>query len=749
MTANDKTAHVVEPSQSYKKDGLILAVILAIAAGLRANGLFWDAPYYFNPDEKRLINWGMTFNYFDPGVSEWGTLPLLLIRAITALLGLFSVPERAEIYVIARVLSVLLGCATIYLVYRLARKVYSQQTARWSALFTAITVLHIQYSHFYSLDNIFTFFIIIALFPIITVAQEEHRRQYLLAGLSIGLATAVRLNGVFLFGPFLIAHLFGAYRCQFGEEQNNDRPPFLQAMVNTVWLATTDSKLWLALGISGLTFVVLTPTAVFDPYKYLFHDGLVWVLLQSSGYLKSQYTLQFEGTGPWFYISNLLFWGVGPFLLVAYGAGMIYSLVRWRAPAANLIILSFVALYFSATIDSRVKFIRYGLPALPLLNLLTAEFFTALRRTTSKNRLLSWSATLMLVIITTGTALYALAFANIYSQPDTRIVAAHWIQENIPPGSSIVHESDVTYAPPLGFYDKDQNRYRFAEINLNELYESSSLRQRWHLPPALEALGVSISRRGNAVVPSEPEVAPLSETQKEQYLGTRLRCADYIILSDRHYSVYRDQPQLFPVESEYYARLFSGQLGFRPIKSFQRQPGLLGWRIDDSTSELTFRIFDHPTIWIFQSQLPQAYLNQHPPQRQTENTWANVIKLVGYNLNKTTVAPNGSLELHLYWEALSSLDRDFTIFLQLQNDTHQIVAQNDYQVAGGLLPTSCWQPGRLTVDTTVLSIPPQTPPGTYQLKLGWYDVATLERLPLIADASGEQALGLVDIEIQE
>ncbi len=745
MAANLKTLR----SNIVKKEVVLLSLIIAIGAGLRLNGLFWDAPYFFNPDEKRLINWGMELNYFDPGISEWGIVPLLLIKLLTEVLGLFYIPPRADIYLLARGLMLLVSCATIFLVYKLAKKGYSQQSALYAATFTAFTVLHIQYAHFYNLDSLFAFSILLALLPLFNIAHNGYLKSYVWAGLTIGLAITIRLNGIFLFTPLFIAHWINIHRSNIDKGLTLENGLWQKKVANFL-KPIFSQRLLLALLLTVGIFVLLTPTSVFNPQKYLFYDGLVWVLLQSKGYLKSQYTLQFEGTTPWFYVSNLLFWAAGPLLLLAYSAGLISAVFKWRKPE-NLIILSFLLIYFWTATGSRVKFVRYVLPTLPLLNIIAADFFVTARRIAEKKQqaVLKWGLIVCLGLTIIGSGFYALAFANIYSQPDIRIIAAQWIQNNIPSGSTIVHENDITYAPPLEFYNQAQSKYNFREINFYDLYQSSSLRQNWSLPAYLDNLEVKISRRGKSEVLAENNLNLLSDEQKQQYFNERIYCADYIILSDRHYSVYNAKRGLFPAEADYYGRLFNGQLGFHPLEKFERRPNLLGWSIDDTQAELTFRIFDHPTIWIFQSQLSPPYLTQHPPQVQTSNNWANVIKLVGYNIDKTTVAPNGAIKLNLYWEALSNLDRDFTIFLQLQNDAHQIVAQNDYQVAGGLLPTSCWQSGRITVDTTILSIPPQTPLGHYQLKLGWYDVATLERLPLIADVSGEQALGLIDIEIQE
>ncbi len=721
-----------------------LSIVIAAAAGLRFYGLFPDAPYFFNPDEKRLIDWGISFDYLHPSASEWGALPLLVVKIIYAILSFFYTPALPDIYLITRSFAALLGCATILLVYALGLKMYGQKPALYGAIFTTLTVLHIQYSHFYSLDGVFTFFVLVAFFPILAVAARGHTKSYVLAGICIGLTASVRLNGYLLLCPLLVAHYCGQFSRETGDTGRWSIPPLRVWPAYSLRLARlmAQRQLMLALFLSLGTFIAFNPALVLDPRKYLFYDGLVWIMLQASGYLKSQYTLQFEGTTPWFYVSNL-WWAAGPFLLLAYLAGLIYGLLRWRQ-AGNLIVLSFLIVYLVMAADARVKFIRYTLPALPWLNMLAAAFLAA----AWERPLWKWGLKTWLSLTLIGSALYALAFVNIYSETDPRILAARWIEANVPVGARIVHESDTVYAPPLGFYDEDQTRYRFAEINLDTLYESSSLYRESHLPPLLAGWGIEVSRRGKTGLAEAGQPSPLSAEQKWRYIGERLHCADYLVLSDRHYSVYQEQSRLFPVESEYYTRLFNGELGFYPIKSFIRRPNLLGWTIDDSSAELTFRIFDHPALWIFQAQLPGDFLKSHPPQVELAANWADQIRLAGYNLDKTAIKTGEKIRLVLYWEALAKAPRDYTVFLHLRNSSDQTVAQNDHQVADGLLPTSCWQSGRIIRDSFTLLVPGDIPAGDYRLIAGWYLPETLERLPLLNDIGGENALSLTQVRVE-
>jgi hypothetical protein len=45
--------------------------------------------------------------------------------------------------------------------------------------------------------------------------------------------------------------------------------------------------------------------------------------------------------------------------------------------------------------------------------------------------------------------------------------------------------------------------------------------------------------------------------------------------------------------------LLAGRLGFHLMASFKSYPSLFGMEINDDAAELTFRLVDHPRIFVF------------------------------------------------------------------------------------------------------------------------------------------------------
>jgi len=104
------------------------------------------------------------------------------------------------------------------------------------------------------------------------------------------------------------------------------------------------------------------------------------------------------------------------------------------------------------------------------------------------------------------------------------------------------------------------------------------------------------------------------------------------------------------------------------------------------------------------------------------------IALVGFDLDQRTVRPGETLHLTLYWEALSPMEEDYTVFTHLLRPPDEIWAQEDDQPQDGQSPTSTWQPGQIIEDHYQLTLRPEAPPGVYQVEIGLYLPATGDRL---------------------
>ncbi len=99
----------------------------------------------------------------------------------------------------------------------------------------------------------------------------------------------------------------------------------------------------------------------------------------------------------------------------------------------------------------------------------------------------------------------------------------------------------------------------------------------------------------------------------------------------------------------------------------------------------------------------------------------NQVELVGYRMSTLTPKPDGELALTLYWRAIGTIPRDYTVFTHIidpRNATQY--AGNDSQPTNGQAPTSTWKPGAIIEDTHILKLQADTPPGIYEVEMGLY-----------------------------
>lgn len=134
---------------------------------------------------------------------------------------------------------------------------------------------------------------------------------------------------------------------------------------------------------------------------------------------------------------------------------------------------------------------------------------------------------------------------------------------------------------------------------------------------------------------------------------------------------------------------------------------------------------------------------QHP----MEVDFGGQIRLLGYDLLSTQVETGGQLELDLYWEALAPMDRNWSVFVHL-NDTviGAPIAQRDMYLGQGLLATTLLTPGQRVRNHYVIQVPETVyAPARVDLVVGLYDYTSGERL-VTGEDSDVVFLSAVDVE---
>jgi hypothetical protein len=106
-----------------------------------------------------------------------------------------------------------------------------------------------------------------------------------------------------------------------------------------------------------------------------------------------------------------------------------------------------------------------------------------------------------------------------------------------------------------------------------------------------------------------------------------------------------------------------------------------------------------------------------------------------------------STELVLIWQAMASMETDYTLFVHVLDADGETLVNADHLPPR---PTREWRPGQIVPDRVTLALPPDLPAGDYRIAVGLYDAGdpALSRL-LLGDGSGDRAILPLHLEADD
>ena len=455
------------------------------------------------PEQKRWISIG---DYFDSKTSPlnpynrgyaffvYGNLPMTIVRvAVEAL----SRNESVNTKIIGRQFSALADLFTILLLYFIVSRLYGRKAALLAALFSALTVMQIQQSHFFTTDLFVNPFAFLAIY--FAVAILEHREKRVVTtpgdltnesagslqppiprsrltnlqllttnrlflysvgfGVAYGMALASKVNiyplALLLPGAFLVRHLILA---RANEAQSNIH------LDDHNTSGKGNTNYWLLITVCLITggLAALISFRIFQPYAF---DGIglneQWIAnikeqrIQARGDADLPWNLQWARRSHLFSFENLTLWGLGLPLGILAWIGFLY--MGWRILKGewrHALLWGWTAFYFLWQSLQFNPTMRYQLPIYPLLVMMAAWFvFEPIRITKDAVRsAFTVLRTLLAISVIALTAIWAFAFQSIYLRDEPRIAASRWIYQNIPgPINLQIQTEDSTYNQPLPF----------------------------------------------------------------------------------------------------------------------------------------------------------------------------------------------------------------------------------------------------------------------------------------------------------
>jgi len=645
-----------------------LVAILVLAFALRAWNLDWDRGTHLQPDERFWSDvaanvenpdeWKLS-EVLDPEKSTlnprvykpnyvYGTLPLWSSEAAAGVLMTDSMswavaaidgvgidlahnePADApirdrlrfntgyDVTIIGRLMSALIDTLTVVAVFGLARELTDdRRIGLLAALLQALTVLHIQYSHFLGSEPWVAFFVTCGVWGSVRLARGRGGlRTRIFTAIAVGFAIASKLSGIAaVAAPFAAALIVGGpnlLRMISAHKYTDHYGKFVAAGIGLVSATTaatvlagrvvgvgpaadsyssTGIAVGLAAASAGIALSLVTRRApaveaylamgllaivayrIAQPYD--FQAGLSLVFndrfTADIDYLSD---INQGGNWPWVQplvgrtpllhpLSQMFLWGMGPGL----GAAAVLGVARagrrfflgeryWAVP------LAVIAAYFVLVSLQFYAIVRYLQPTYPVLTALSAAGLVAAWRyanAAAPSRASIARAIKIAVGLSIGaTVFWALAFVNgVYGNTNARLAAGDWMLENLP-ADAVVSQQSWDDGLPWG------QASDFGRITL------------------------------------EPFSFGGDSPERIEILIAGLDQVDYVIeTSNKFYDSLPRTPARFPQMTRYYDTLFDGSLGFELVKTFKNDPSLFGITIDDSAAEEAFTLYDHPTVFIW------------------------------------------------------------------------------------------------------------------------------------------------------
>jgi hypothetical protein len=407
--------------------GTALAAILAGAAAIRLVGIQYGLPFgnLLNPDEQSIVPRAWKLVHGGGGDPHWFDYPTLLLYVNAP----FQAWQGEPSYLTARIVGVVLATAAIAAAWWLGRRAFGTASAGVvAAAAVAVCTIHVAYSHAAVTDVPLTLGVAASLALLVSGRLE-------LAGIAIGLAMGFKYPGVFLLVPLVVAG----------------------------W------KQWRRLAVSGAlasaAFLASSPFIVVHGHQ-AWHEAFRVQRLARDGWLGFEH----DHIAPIAFVERL--WeGLGP-ALVLCGAGLVIALAR--RTRTDLILASFVVVYFADLLTLSAHFDRYVLPLVPALGALAGRM-----------RSLAPVTLLLLVVPLT----WSIRDTKELTRKDTRIVAHGWVEQHIAPGTRIAADpSTPTFerldvlalllpGPKRGF-DPNRNVARLRRLGIHDVVVTGAVTDR-------------------------------------------------------------------------------------------------------------------------------------------------------------------------------------------------------------------------------------------------------------------------------
>jgi hypothetical protein len=499
------------------RNTLVLIGILLISLFLNVFGLWWGMPNYYNGWAADEIVPGQVQNGIAKAFSRgWNDIyapfhyyvltlaysPLFLWQRIHPLP---SDDLNTVLFYAGRILSVLMGCGIVLLVYGCGREIYDALPALIAAGLTACIAPFVYYAKTVNVDVPYVFWVMGSLLFFLRILKHHRLRDYLGFAITAALAVCTKDQA---YGFYVLAPLPIVWSRYAFEKRRRDSVSFIATLINRKNLA--------ALGAGALVFILIQ-NLLFNWSGFVAH--FKFITGPAKIYDNYAHTVAGHAVLTWQSIKQLLFsFGWPSFLLCC--AGLAYALFQWKKNRLLLALLIPVVSYDIFFINVILHdFDRYFLAVGILLTLFGGKIAADGLRSRSPGKPVGF---VLLILLGIYSAWYALSI-DLAMVHDSRYYVEAWIQKNIPPQASIVLADDRVFLPRDYQWDCQRCAYVPRYLSMGKLK---------NLNPYYLVVNADLQRRMNSGFYAElkSESSPFS-----QILGYRWRSKFLLLDRDDMY----------------------------------------------------------------------------------------------------------------------------------------------------------------------------------------------------------------------
>lgn len=342
----------------------------------------------------------------------------------------------------SRHITAILGAISVFVTYLVGSKLFDKKTGLFAAFFLAFDYRHVYSSHFALSDVPNSLFAILAFLGCLLVLKKNSLRNYLLAGLFLGISFSMKYQ-IFPAFTLIAIHLYLAFK---------------EKKIAAIF----DKKIFLSFLVMVLVSAVMNIHIFFN-----LKTALYWTTLVSSRYGAGLNKFNFY---PLYY---LFYFGIGPLPFVAIILGILAGLIFF--PLRAILLLTYILPFFFVLLYymSGGTYVRNFTTVMPFLVIFAGLFFSRildfLTKILRKKTLALIIVLFLAIIVNLEPIKNSLVLSTSFLKPWNRPLLQTWGERKLPKDAKIANDN-------LGI-DYDERGF-IQPWNVNEENSTAELQER-------------------------------------------------------------------------------------------------------------------------------------------------------------------------------------------------------------------------------------------------------------------------------